>query len=144
MVHALEEVWRVLAPGGWMVDLRPMAGNWPMEVLDAAGAGAPLFAGTVDGSPSLRDEVPANAATARMVERGLFAREVRALFEIAYYWPTLSEMETFAASTWANSAVIPSATTREARRLVRSASGRTEIRVRRTMELVRYRRLEPA
>ncbi len=139
MVHALEQVWRVLAPGGWMLDLRPLSADWPLEVIVAD---EPVLAGTVDGSPSLPDEVAANAATADLVERGLFARETRTLFEFVYYWPTLAEMKTFAANTWAKSAIVPKATQSQARRLVRSASGPTQIRVRRTMEIVRYRRRE--
>jgi hypothetical protein len=33
MVHALEEVWRVLVPAGELINLRPVSSPWPVEVL---------------------------------------------------------------------------------------------------------------
>ncbi|HEY5268876.1 MAG TPA: hypothetical protein VII97_00945 [Anaerolineales bacterium] len=33
MVHALEEIQRVLAPGGTLLDLRPLADCWPVEIV---------------------------------------------------------------------------------------------------------------
>ena len=35
MVHALNEIQRVLAPDSILIDLRPLAGNWPIEVASA-------------------------------------------------------------------------------------------------------------
>lgn len=139
MVHALEEVRRVLVPSGWMLDLRPVSAQWPLHIISAEGVWA---AGIVDGSPFMTDEAAANSAIATAQERKLFHQERRGLFEIAYYWPNLEEMEAYAADAWTNSAVLPEATLSAARSLVRSATGPTEVRVRRTMEIARYRRLE--
>ena len=33
MVHALREAWRVLVPGGCLIDLRPLAKDPPLEVI---------------------------------------------------------------------------------------------------------------
>ena len=33
MVHALKEGWRVLVPGGYLIDLRPRATDWPARTL---------------------------------------------------------------------------------------------------------------
>jgi hypothetical protein len=33
MVHALEEIRRILVPAGILIDLRPMAGSWPVQVV---------------------------------------------------------------------------------------------------------------
>ena len=37
MVHALEEIRRVLLPGGILIDLRPLADRWRVEVVSGAG-----------------------------------------------------------------------------------------------------------
>ena len=64
MVHALNEVWRTLVSGGWMLDVRPLCAQWPLEVMVN---GAPSLAGTVDGSPQIEDEVASNKAIAQVV-----------------------------------------------------------------------------
>lgn len=140
MVHALEEVWRVLHAGGWMVDLRPVSTDWPLDVVTGS---TPARAGTVDGSKSLDDQEASDAAIETMLVRGLFVREKHLFFELAYYWPSLEAMEAYAAETWTNSADLPDTTLEEARRLATSAGLPSEIRVLRQMEIARYRRVRP-
>ena len=53
MVHALNEIQRVLAPDGILIDLRPLAGSWPIEVASAreikeAGRASEMLAGMED------------------------------------------------------------------------------------------------
>ena len=139
MVHALEEVWRVLVAGGWMVDLRPVSTDWPLEVIID---GRPMHAGTVDGSPSLADQIASDAAIAEMMYRRWFTLEEHTLFDLVYYWSTIEEMEAYVQDTWANTAAMPEATLEDARRLVKSSATRSEIRMLRQMEIARYRRAE--
>ena len=139
MVHALEEVWRVLVRGGWMLDLRPVPADWPLDVLID---GIPSPAGFIDGSKKLPDTVASDAALVQIIDRKVFEQEEQAFFDYAYYWPTLEAMQAYVAGSWTWSADVPDSTLAEARRLVDSATAPTEIKVRRHMEIARYRRLE--
>lgn len=139
MVHALEEVWRVLERGGWLVDVRPVPADWPLEVLID---GRPSPAGCVDGSPKKPDQLAADEAIAQVIRRGMFEQEERAFFEYAYYWPSVEAMQAHIAGSWTWSAVLPQPVLAEARRLVKSTGAQSEIKVRRQMEITRYRRLE--
>ncbi len=61
MGYALEEIQRVLAPGGTLLDLRPLANCWPVEiVLDDS----PVETGRLTDMPTgLGDDQVANMAT---------------------------------------------------------------------------------
>ena len=60
MVHALEEIRRVLAPGSTLLDLRPLADRWPVEVLRGT---RPLETGRLtDLATGLGDDRASNVA----------------------------------------------------------------------------------
>ena len=56
MVHALREIWRVLAPEGVLLDLRPIADRWPIEVetfrRNVSTVGESQAAGRVEDLPA--------------------------------------------------------------------------------------------
>ena len=57
MIHALKEVWRVLVPRGWLLDVRPFSAKATLEVV----AGTQVWlAGRVDESAGLPDNPAAN------------------------------------------------------------------------------------
>ena len=53
MVHALQECWRVLTPDGGLVDIRPLASEIPIDVIDDRGV---QTAGFVDNSSWVQEE----------------------------------------------------------------------------------------
>jgi hypothetical protein len=100
MVHALEEIRRVLAPGGILIDIRPLADRWPVEV---GSTGTFQQTGRVTDLPVQVDgDVAANQTMKEAEARGWFEREQEALFPFLYSWDTPSEMEEFIAEDWAD------------------------------------------
>jgi hypothetical protein len=72
MVHALEEIRRVLQPAGTLIDLRPLAGRWPVDVVSRRET---LRAGQVsDLQQGLEDDAAANRAMAKAAEDRWFVR----------------------------------------------------------------------
>jgi len=121
-----------------MIDLRPVSDDWPMEVVVA---GEPVLAGYVDGTLLIEDQIASDAAIAIVSEQGIFQRETRACFNIAFYWISPVEMEEYFATEWKNSAVLPDRVRDEARRLCLAAGSDARIRVLKSLEIGRYRRL---
>lgn len=100
MVHALDEIRRVLMPGGILIDIRPLSDRWPVEVVSARGF---QETGRVDDSPEpLHADVASNKAMQEVEARGWFRREQQELFPFFYSWDTPSEMETFVAEDWSD------------------------------------------
>jgi hypothetical protein len=98
MVHALREICRVLTQQGTIIDLRPLTGSWPVEVISGR---ARQQAGNVTGVPS---SVSADAAANRAMEQasaeGLVRREREELFDFSYYWDSPGEMKEFVDEEW--------------------------------------------
>ncbi len=98
MVHALEEIYRVLKPNGMLIDLRPIEENWKAEVVTSTnyqtcGSLTALARGVAD------DEA-ANQAVGQVERRGLFIKEREEMFSYFYMWDTPSEMKEFMESEW--------------------------------------------
>ena len=100
MVHALEEVWRVLAPYGILLDVRPLGDQWPIEVVSANNL---KETGQVMDLPEqLEGDTAANEAIKESEARGWFRRDREEFFPFFYSWDTPSEMEEFIAEDWAD------------------------------------------
>ena len=98
MVHALEEVRRVLVPGGVLIDIRPLSDRWPVEVVSTH---ASRETGRVDDFPEpLNADRASNEAMKEVEARGWFRREQEELFPFFYSWDTPSEMEEFVSEDW--------------------------------------------
>lgn len=115
MVHALAEIYRVLAPGGILIDVRPISDRWPIQVVSARGIqetgrfrDLPLWLG---------DDEAANRAIAQAAENGWFIRDQEAFFPYAYSWDTPSEMEEWLNEEWSESLELDD----EVKRATRSA-----------------------
>src|SRR5215207_2259325 len=91
MVHALEEVHRLLKPNGALIDIHPVSEPAPIEIHQA---------GKVDlvGLLSVRqwcfEFEQADIALARIIQRGMFTVERNALFDLPTYYATASELGT--------------------------------------------------
>ncbi len=83
MVHALNDIWRVLVPGGYLIDLRPFIEKPPIEIVCGDQV---IQAGVVDESDSFPDELAANAAIENVVALRLFTFEQSTSFELFTYW----------------------------------------------------------
>jgi hypothetical protein len=91
MVHALETAHRLLAPGGWLVEIHPDAYADAVEVHHGDRI---TFAATVP--PFSEAEIrQAERAVAAAVQRGLFHIEQRATFDFRTYAATIAELRAF-------------------------------------------------
>ena len=91
MVHALEEIHRLLKPTGVLIDIHPVAVSSPIEI---------HHGGKIDlvGQLSIRqwcvDFQQADSALAELAQRGLFAPERERVFDSLTHYPSVAEMRT--------------------------------------------------
>ena len=89
MVHALRECWRVLEPGGVLLDLRPVTSSSPIERI---GSPSSVSIGAIDGSPGVDDDRASEAAMARVLRERLFRPVTRECFDLHTYWRDVDEL----------------------------------------------------
>jgi len=100
MVHALEEIRRVLVPNGILIDLRPLADNWRVEVVSLREI---RRTGRVEDLPEQTNgDIASNEAMKEVEKRGWFKRGQDELFPFFYSWDTPSEMEEFVDDDWSD------------------------------------------
>ena len=98
MVHALREIRRVLVPGGVLIDMRPLADRWPVEVVSLREV---KRTGRVLDLPEQTEaDIASNEAMQDAERQGWFAPERSELFQYVYSWDTPSEMEEFVKEEW--------------------------------------------
>jgi len=98
MVHALDEIRRVLKPNGQLIDLRPVEANWAVEVVSSTGWQA---AGRLSDLPvALADDEAAFAAMRQAASNGWYGKKDEKEFGFFYYWDTPSEMKQFIDEEW--------------------------------------------
>lgn len=136
MVHALGEIRRVLVREGALIDLRPVADNWQIEVVSARET---RVTGHVTDLPlGLEDDEAANRAVREAEARGWFRRGREAFFPLYYVWDTASEMEKWVDEEWEGFIGLDG----EARRATRSAwalgDADSRVRVRAKMSIARW------
>lgn len=87
MVHALQEIHRVLVDVGYMIDLRPVGVEYALEVV----AGEEVISvGDADAAGRAARDDGANQAVERIQAMGLFTQEAHTAFPLYTYWPTPS------------------------------------------------------
>ena len=98
MVHALDEIRRILVPDGILIDIRPLMDRWQVEVTSMREVRS---TGRVQDFPiGLADDEAANRAIAQASEKGWFARERQEFFSYSYFWDTPGEMEEWIEEEW--------------------------------------------
>ena len=98
MVHALDEIRRVLKPNGILIDLRPVEDHWSVEV---ASIQETKVAGLLTDMPiGKADDEAAFRAMREVESRGWFVREREEEFAFFYYWDTPSEMKEYMEEQW--------------------------------------------
>jgi hypothetical protein len=138
MVHALNEAWRVLKPGGLLVDLRPLLDRWPIEV---ASASQQREAGrATDLAEPLADDAAANAAMAETAQSRRWTRDLREEFPLLYYWDTPDEMREYIAEDWSDVITVEESVWRTLKSAWSTAEADARVRLRMKMLITRYRK----
>ncbi len=139
MVDALNEVHRVLVSGGILIDIRPFAENWRVEVVSSRG-----FQGTgwVEDLPAQVDgDLASNEAMGEVESRRWFKREQEEFFPLFYSWDTPSEMEEFIDDDWADFIGLSDEDRRSTRSVWALSDGDSQVRVRVKILISRWKKL---
>ncbi len=138
MVHALNESWRVLKQGGWLIDIRPYSLSPPVEIIID---GAVRIAGPIDSSAGVPDDEASDRAIKEVVKNGAYSKSEAGSFKFDYYWDTLEHMKDYVEERWSDSTHLPKKTLDQAVRLESESMGPIKIRIRSDMKIVRYKKL---
>lgn len=138
MVHALQEILRVLTREGTLIDLRPLAGNWPVEVVSIR---AVHEVGRVTDLPQgLEDDATANRTMARAADDGWFLREKEEMFPLYYYWDSPKALEDYVEENWSDFISIDPDVYKRLRSAWALADADARVRVRANMLITRWRK----
>src|SRR5258706_9720847 len=138
MVHTLEEIRRVLVPDGILIDLRPLADNWRVEVVSLREV---RRTGHVEDLPEQTNgDVAANEAMMEVEKRGWFKREQDELFSFVYSWDTPSEMEEFVKEAWGDFIELREDTKRVTRAAWAVADGDSRVRIKMNIWIARWKK----
>lgn len=140
MVHALEEIRRVLVRDGILIDLRPLVDGWPIEVVTARGREQ---AGHVTDLPqALEEDAAANDAMARGEQAGLLRRDREELFPFHYTWDSPREMQEYLEQEWEDFAGVEEAAWQRIRSAWALAGADARVGIRLKMLITRWIRAE--
>ena len=90
----------MLAPGGALIDIRPLNDRWNIEVISGRGF---KETGRMDDLPDpLHADAASNEAMRVAESRGWFQREQEQFFPFFYSWDMPSEMEEYIADDWSD------------------------------------------
>ena len=135
-MHALDEIQRVLVPDGILIDLRPLADNWRVEVVSLREV---KRTGRVEDLPEqTNSDNASNEAMQEVEKRGWFRREQDELFPFFYSWDTPSEMEEFVDDDWSDFVGMGEDTRRATRSAWAVADGDSRVRVRVEIWIARW------
>jgi len=141
MVHALSEIRRVLVPDGILIDLRPLADRWRVEVTSVREL---KRTGHVTDLPEQTNGDIASNEAMREVERlGWFMREQDEMFPFTYSWDTPSEMEEFVNDDWQDFIDLDDDTKRATRAAWAVADGDSRVRIRMNVWIASWRKQTP-
>lgn len=135
MVHALEEVHRVLRQGGILVDMRPVVSNPYVEVLREMNV---TLAGRLDDSADLPDTQASDQAVATTLKRGWFHPLEEDSTSFAYYWDTAEEVRRHIQDNWPE-AILPEEVYQQAKQLAEAAGPNSKLRITFPMMIKTYR-----
>lgn len=138
MVHALDEIRRVLVRGGILIDLRPLLEHAPVDVVSASET---RLAGTVDQIPEDRaSDEAADRAIAQAEKLHWFIKEREEFFPFNYYWDSPKESQEYLEAEWSNSVTVDEDVWRNARSIWAVANADARVRIRWRMLISRWRK----
>ncbi len=135
MVRALSEAQRVLKAGGRLIDLRPTMRNRRVELELPS---ATLFIGEIDSSSSFADHLAANEALDEALAAGDLELEHETTFPYLSDLDTLADLRDFQAGL--RRSVMPESIFARIAALTADDEDGALIRIRREMQITRYRR----
>lgn len=135
MVHALREIHRILKRDGKLIDLRPHIDNRQLWVELAS---ATLFAGEIDSSATINDQLAADNTLQQAVHNGLFALEYQTGFEIFTDLDTVDDLLDYRNSL--RSSILPDDVVQQVINLTDDEIDDYRIRIRRMLTIARYRK----
>ncbi len=137
-MHALNEIQRVLLPEGILIDLRPLADRWPVEVTSRRES---RKAGHVSDLPvGLQDDEAANRSIAQAAGQNWFIREREEFFPFFYYWDSPNEMQEYVEEEWEDFVTIDEEVWRNIRSIWAVADADARLRVRLKMLITRWKK----
>jgi hypothetical protein len=139
MVHALGEIRRVLVPDGVLIDLRPIADHWRIEVFSTHETRE--IGHVLDLPLGVADDEAANQAMANAEASGWFRRENEEFFPLNYVWDTANEMEKWIDEEWENFIGLDEETRRATRSAWALGDPDSCVRVRVKMLITKWRKL---
>jgi hypothetical protein len=140
MVHALDEIRRVLVHDGILIDLRPLLEHASVEVVSASET---RLAGTVDQLPEdrLGDEA-ADRAIAQAEAQNWFIKEREEFFPFNYYWDSPNETQEYLEEEWSNLVTVGEQVWKNARSLWAVANADAQVRIQLKMLIARWKVLK--
>ncbi len=139
-MHALQEIRRVLIPGGILIDLRPLSENWAVEIVSRRDR---RQAGRVKDSPDdLENDRVASVSLQTATEAGWYRREQEETFPFNYYWDTPEQMVEFIREEWSSFANLEDEVIGRARSLWAVADADARLRIQLNVLITRWRRLD--
>lgn len=91
MVHALEEIQRLLKPNGFLIDIHPVAEHSSVEIHQN---GKIDIVGQLEVHQWCVDFQEADKALEEIIKRGIFMVEQKGMFETLTYYDSATEMGT--------------------------------------------------
>jgi len=91
MVHALEEIHRLVKPSGTLIDIHPVAESSPIEIHQG---GKIDLAGNLSVRQWCTDYEQADSALTEITQRGLFVIERESVFDSLTHYDSVEEMRT--------------------------------------------------
>ena len=137
-MHALEEIRRTLVPEGILIDLRPLAAQWPVEIVTTSGMR--VMGRMTDLPTGLADDEASNQAVEEAACRGWFIQENEQIFPAYLYWDTPDEMATYMAERWSDFVKLEDPILAAAQSAWEAAGADRRVRVRLKMLLTRWRK----
>lgn len=139
MVHALNEIRRVLVPDGILIDLRPILDRWQIEVTSARES---HITGRMKDFPlGLADDEAANRSMRETEENRWFLREREEFFPFIYSWDSAGEMEEWIEDEWEGFIEADEETRRATRSAWALGDADSRVQVNVKMLITRWRRL---
>ena len=136
MVHALNEIRRVLKPNGILIDLRPVESNWSVEIVSLVGW---QVAGRLSDLPAaVADDEAAIKAMREAEANGWYIKKEEKEFAFFYYWDTPSEMKEFMEDEWEDFEKLEESVYEKASSMWASANADARLRVRVTMLITKW------